>query len=151
MRSFIFILCALFVTACGQSKSEAQITTIDEVIEPVKQAPKSKETEFITLSHVRIIKDPKFKCQGVFEQGGTIQCDTYPNAIVEIDGIRTKADQDGFVILGFDRDAPTQEKILVRVGNESAFGKTFEIAPHTYAVSRIDGLPPSQVSTFTEA
>ena len=151
VRWLLVALFAICLTACGQAKSEAQITTIDEVIEPVKQAPKNKETEFITLSHVRIIKDPKFKCQGVFEQGGTIQCDTYPNAIVEIDGIRTKADQDGFVILGFDRDAPTQEKILVRVGNESAFGKTFEIAPHKYTVSRIDGLPPSQVSTFSDA
>jgi len=149
-----WLLCALFavlLTACGQAESEAQITPVVELPNNAKQSIENEKSEVITLKHVRILKNPKISCQGVFEQGGAVQCNTYPNATVEIGGLKTKSNQDGFVLLGFDRDAPTQEKIVVSYGDNTAFGKTFEITPREYAISRIDGLPPSQVSTFSEA
>ncbi|MCF6220812.1 MAG: M23 family metallopeptidase [Robiginitomaculum sp.] len=117
----------------------------------MKQSIEEQESELITIEYTRILVNPSFECAGFFEQGGAIQCKTYPNAIVEIGGIKTKSDQDGFVMLGFDRDAPAQEKIVVKIGTNMAFGKSFKITPRKYTISRIDGLPPSQVSTFSEA
>ena len=166
----------MFLAACGQAESAAQeqsktaedIQSVDDLLRQVKEdaaktqdVNKAKEYPFpssnreerdtITLTHTRILKKPNIDCAGIFEQGGAVKCKTFPNARVEIGGVKVKADQDGYVILGFDRDAPAQEKIVVHFGENSAFSKTFDIAPRKYTISRIDGLPPSQVSTFTDA
>ncbi len=166
----------MFLAACGQAESEAQeqvtsaaqITSVEELLDEVKKgnvgpaahAADKNKTEQNRQDYRAVLQqiDNKIICTGVFEQGGTVKCKTFPNAIIEISGVKTKADQDGFVIIGFDRDAPVEETVRVHLGRESekhfektSFEKTFEIAPREYAISRIDGLPPSQVSTFTDA
>jgi len=51
----------------------------------------------------------------------------------------------GQLIVGFDRDETTN---FVEYAGERV---TFDLSPRDYDTSRIDGLPPSQVSTFSEA
>ena len=114
----------------------AQVTSVDEV---------GTTDELQTA-----IED--ISCKGVFAQGGAVQCTTFPNAVVEISGVKTRADNDGIVVVGFDRDAPKQETISVTLDDGIKMSDmTLDIAPREYAISRIDGLPPSQVSTFTDA
>jgi murein DD-endopeptidase MepM/ murein hydrolase activator NlpD len=86
----------------------------------------------------------------VYEQGGAAKCKTYPNAIVDIGGVKTKADRDGFVLIGFDRDAPAQEKISVTTDGGRTVFLPLNIAAREYNVQRIDGLPPSQVSNYSK-
>lgn len=93
---------------------------------------------------------PSLKCSGINQQGGLVMCQTRPNARVKIgrtdnDFYFENADENGTFILGFDRDeaATFIEAAGARLD--------FDVEPREYDTSRIDGLPPSQVSTFSEA
>ena len=89
-------------------------------------------------------------CDGIAEQGGAVHCLTRANGKVKIgrskdDFYFEKADDNGEIIIGFDRD----EKYTFIEADHHRID--FKIQPRDYDTSRIDGLPPSQVSTFTEA
>ena len=89
-------------------------------------------------------------CIGVAQQGGAVLCKTTPNAKVKVARSETdfyfeNADENGQIIIGFDRD---EKKNFVEVAGERV---SFDLKPRDYDTSRIDGLPPSQVSTFSEA
>jgi len=123
LLGLFLVLC---LTACGQATSEAQ-----------EQIQGSPYNEVIY-------------CKGIQQQGGAVWCRTHPNSSIEIGGVKVKADSEGQVIIGFDRDAPAFENINV-VTPEGIFTSIqIPIKPREYAVSRIDGLPPSQVSTFSD-
>ena len=96
---------------------------------------------------------PILDCEGVFQQGGALLCQTLPDALIKVGGLDIHADQNGRAIIGLDRDAGAKETLTVYAnGDDLALTKeTFNIAPREYNIQRIDGLPPSQVSTFTEA
>ncbi|WP_409432194.1 M23 family metallopeptidase [Litorimonas sp. RW-G-Af-16] len=92
----------------------------------------------------------KITCTGVAQQGGAVMCQTEPNAKVKIarsekDFYFEKANEFGQLIVGFDRDETSN---FVEIEGERV---SFDFTPRSYDTSRIDGLPPSQVSTFTEA
>ena len=89
-------------------------------------------------------------CHGIPQQGGAVLCQTKPNAKVKVsrggkDFYYEKADGDGQIIVGFDRD---EDKAQIAVGDKTV---EYFFTARDYDTSRIDGLPPSQVSTFTEA
>ena len=89
-------------------------------------------------------------CNGVAQQGGAVLCQTTPNAKVKVarsekDFYFESADENGQIIIGFDRD---ETKNFVEVAGDRV---SFDLKPRDYDTSRIDGLPPSQVSTFSEA
>lgn len=137
LKFWAVIFYTLILAACGQSKSSAQ--------EQKQEAPKS-----IEVMSVQTYADD-ISCVGVFEQGGLVKCTTTPNAIIDSNGIKSKANKDGLVVIGFDRDAPASETISVILEDGVKLGsKDIFLAPRQYAVSRIDGLPPSQVSTFSD-
>jgi len=150
IRWFLSILFVVLLTACGQSESEAQdkqsnVPMRDTILGPEFSYPAT----------------PLIKCNGVFEQGGLVLCKTAPNAKLEIsrseaDKFTATADPNGNYLLGFDRDE-TFSAIRVVAGEipenmaNAPVQASFTFAPREYAISRIDGLPPSQVSTFTDA
>lgn len=120
-----------------------QIETIEDLLEQSRkvtglQMPENADTNEL------------IDCDGVFKQGGAVLCRTYPNKEVDVGGIPTKSDKDGYFIAGFDRDASNSERIKVKTMKNIFVTKDFDIAPREYDVQRIDGLPPSQVSTFTK-
>jgi murein DD-endopeptidase MepM/ murein hydrolase activator NlpD len=85
-------------------------------------------------------------CAGAYAQGGVVVCRTAPGAALFVDGEeRGKADADGWAVLGFDRDAGATAEIVVRDA-QSQFSKTVPIAPRTFSVQRVDGLPPETVT-----
>ncbi|WP_233353559.1 M23 family metallopeptidase [Hellea balneolensis] len=89
-------------------------------------------------------------CHGIPKQGGAVLCRTNPNAKVKIsrggkDFYYENADENGQIIVGFDRD---EDKSQIAVGDKTV---EYFFTARDYDTSRIDGLPPSQVSTFTEA
>lgn len=134
-------MCALLLPACGQGRVEAQ----------EQEQPVVADAEVMAVIVPRKAQE-EISCKGVLEQGGMVRCATFPNAVVEIGGVKTRADKNGIVILGFDRDAPKQETVSVtREDGVKTPSLVLNITPREYAISRIDGLPPSQVSTFSDA
>lgn len=103
-------------------------------------------------------------CTGIVAQGGLVNCLTLPNAKVKIgrsadDFYYESADDAGRIVVGFDRDetktliqALPTDKTIAEFGSLPASQiVSFDLPKREYDTSRIDGLPPSQVSTFTEA
>ncbi|MBL4870910.1 MAG: M23 family metallopeptidase, partial [Robiginitomaculum sp.] len=127
---FVFLF---FLAACGQVESSAQITHID--------------TPFVEIVKT---SDLHLNCQGVFEQGGMVICKTLPFANIHVGDMKAKADGHGLVVFGFDRDSDTAVTIKSSSGDITA-EQTFKITPRKYTISRIDGLPPSQVSNYSKA
>lgn len=92
---------------------------------------------------------PAITCQGVAKQGGMMLCQTEPNATVIIgrsdtDTYPQQADENGLIIVGFDRDEPDN---FIQVGEQRI---SFDLDARDYDISRIDGLPSNMVSEYSE-
>lgn len=92
---------------------------------------------------------PAITCQGVAKQGGMMLCQTEPNATViigrsETDTYPQQADENGLIIVGFDRDEPDN---FIQVGEQRI---SFDLDARDYDISRIDGLPSNMVSEYSE-
>lgn len=144
------IVSLIFLLACHQGRSQEAVPQTEglkgpslasavPVSQKTHQTKKPPDDEAVSIS-----------CTGVLEQGGAVECRTFPNAVITIDGVHTRANKDGLVLIGFDRDAPKFETLKIKTGT-GQFVKTLPIKSRTYHEQRIDGLPPSQVSTFTKA
>ena len=141
---------AISGSACAQENTEqpkAKITSADELFEALKKdggVPSHGSHNQPRLPVLAI------SCTGLAQQGGAVLCKTAPNAKVKVarsekDFYFENADENGQIIIGFDRD---ETKNFVEAAGERV---SFDLKPRDYDTSRIDGLPPSQVSTFTEA
>jgi murein DD-endopeptidase MepM/ murein hydrolase activator NlpD len=86
-------------------------------------------------------------CDGHFIQGGFVVCKAAPGAQIFADGADMgRADANGEAVVGFDRDAPATTRIEVRKGARVLAGSDFAVAPQTYVVQRVDGLPQDTVT-----
>lgn len=81
---------------------------------------------------------------GPLRQGGAILGRTAPGADVLVDGrLLTRASRSGLFLVGLDRDAPARTVVSTPATGQSA---SFAIAPVTYDVQHVDGLPPETVT-----
>ena len=151
MRTAVLIGLTLFLplTACGQDvqteTSEVELRTAQSEI---SINPKLKPT--LAKTEAPHTTPKQISCFGVAQQGGRVLCQTAPHQKVKIarsdkDFYFESADENGQLIVGFDRDEGDN---FIEAEGERI---TFDLAKREYDTSRIDGLPPSQVSTFTEA
>lgn len=135
---------ALFsLSACAQESGQ-------DIAQQKAQAPIMKPVPVSQIEAVPPTEMPDLSCTGVVQQGGAVLCQTEPNAKVKIarsekDFYFETASDDGQIIIGFDRDEGAN--FIESAGQRVSF----DLTPRDYDTSRIDGLPPSQVSTFTDA
>ncbi len=121
-----------------------KISTKDVVARLPECNTRSKQASTFQTPKVALL------CTGVAQQGGAVLCQTTPNAKVKVarsekDFYFENANEDGLIIIGFDRN---EKSNFVEVAGNRV---SFDLKPRDYDTSRIDGLPPSQVSTFSEA
>lgn len=88
-------------------------------------------------------------CEGPLVQGGMAVCQTQPGTLVRLGAASTRADRDGFFVVGFDRDAPAREMVRLWPPDGRYLEQPLEIGARSWQVSRIEGLPPSQVDPHT--
>ena len=168
LATLLLLLLAWPLSACTQEIQETVVvqpksteTLREDISERVQQA--SAEDQIISHKHLRpqininealrrqtLTSDSKISCTGVAQQGGAVLCQSKPNARVKVarsekDFYFENANEDGLIIIGFDRN---EKSNFVEVEGERV---SFDLKPREYDTSRIDGLPPSQVSTFSEA
>ncbi|WP_427452633.1 M23 family metallopeptidase [Litorimonas sp. WD9-15] len=165
MRLVLATLALMLAACAAEPDAEAQITSVDELLENVKDGIPSHSAEEqkrlneyrevlqrkdnIPADHHWNTVDTNLTCQGIVKQGGLVICQTEPNATVEVgrsenDTYTQTAGPDGRILVGFDRDEPNA---FIRVGEQRV---NFEIATREYDTSRIDGLPKNMVSEYTE-
>jgi murein DD-endopeptidase MepM/ murein hydrolase activator NlpD len=83
---------------------------------------------------------------GEFVQGGLVRGKVAPDTVVWLDGRSLRVTADGWFVFGFGRDAPASAELLTRAPNREERRHILQIAPRTYRVQRIDGLPPRKVT-----
>lgn len=158
MRSVLVFTLAFMtsVSACGQEKDSLQKASTTqnsqtELIGLQAAAPAQIKGQITRVESVsNHIQTQHVECEGVPEQGGAVKCLTAPNAKVKLgrsedDFYYEQADENGEIIIGFDRD---ETRAIISVADNVI---EYNFTPRDYKISRIDGLPPSQVSSFNEA
>ncbi len=153
MRAFwLSLLFALPVSACGQAQNSADIPEpqvkraqiAEPIAEPVKTqpvAPAAPQAQSKTIG-----------CDGIIAQGGAVLCHTLPNQRVKIgrsakDFYYEQADENGKILIGFDRD---EKRALIDLGLGDQYKYDFKFEAREYDVSNVKGLPPSQVGNYTK-
>ena len=84
---------------------------------------------------------------GVRSQGGALIGRAAPRAMVSLDGQSVgPASASGLFVIGFDRDAPPQAILGLQQPGAVVLSSTLAIAPVSYDVQTISGLPEDQVA-----
>ena len=83
---------------------------------------------------------------GKLEQGGLAVGQAPPGAVVTLDGKPVPTDAQGRFVLGFGRDAAPQADLSVAGRHQS-----LAVAPRTWQIQRIDGLPQAKVTPDPKA
>jgi len=89
------------------------------------------------------------RCEGAVRQGGVAFCQTTPGSRIQLGQAATESDEDGLFVVGFDRDAPPLEVALVWLPDGEVVEHAFSVEQRDYSISRIDGLPPEQVDSYS--
>ena len=87
---------------------------------------------------------------GAFVQGGLVIGRTQPGSNVTLDGEAVAVAADGAFVFGFARDAKPKAEVVVSSPDGLRETQTLTIAPQTYQVQRIDGLPARKVTPKPE-
>ena len=159
------LMVAALTAACGAQTVEQAVENSTETLsnEEMNVVPGIRETLSDSIEsqdvvievnshHPEFSFDPsRFDCTGVAKQGGALLCQTTPLANVKTGRSATRADAFGNVIIGFDRDAVKNTKVTITHAGGETTTHPITVEPRQYKEQRIDGLPPSQVSTYSEA
>ncbi len=142
----IAILIAL--SACVAEPKQAEAKPPEEVVPTLK--PNLRTQPRAEILPAPLPQVSPIHCEGIAQQGGAVLCHTVPNAKVKIgrsqsDFYFESADDQGRLLVGFDRD---EKDNYVEFGGRRI---NFDMDQREWDISRIDGLPPSQVSSFNEA
>ncbi len=84
--------------------------------------------------------------EGRREQGGMMLGRVAPGSTVTLDGRAVRLAPDGRFVIGFGRDHGPEATLVVRAPDGAVTRTAIAVAPRTYEVQRIDGLPPAQVT-----
>lgn len=89
--------------------------------------------------------DAPIRCAGEHRQGAVLVCRTVPGAEVTLGDITERADGEGWIVMGHDRDAPARKTFRVRHA-DGVWVTRIEVEAREYEIQRIDGLPPAMVT-----
>jgi murein DD-endopeptidase MepM/ murein hydrolase activator NlpD len=89
--------------------------------------------------------------RGEWRQGEMILGRVGPGITVTFNGRPLRLSGDGEFVLGLDRDEPAKAELAFTLPGGAIERRHYAVAPRTYDVQRIDGLPPAQVTPPPEA
>lgn len=84
--------------------------------------------------------------KGDFSQGGMVVGMAQPGITLKLGDRNVPVAKDGRFVFGFGRDEPAAAKLTVSHAGGQSESITLKVAPQTYDIQRIDGLPPAQVT-----
>jgi murein DD-endopeptidase MepM/ murein hydrolase activator NlpD len=97
------------------------------------------------ITDTRVVEDAApsdpIRCSGVHRQGGALICRTEPGAAVTLGDITVTADDEGWVVIGHDRDAAPQTVLRVVRADGSVHEETVTVEQREYQIQRIEGTP----------
>lgn len=84
--------------------------------------------------------------EGRFMQGGLVTGRAPPGTRVTLDGEAVPVRVDGRFLIGFGRDAAARSVLEAALPDGRRVTQRIEVAPQTYRIQRIDGLPETMVT-----
>jgi murein DD-endopeptidase MepM/ murein hydrolase activator NlpD len=84
--------------------------------------------------------------KGEWRQGNVIFGRAAPGSTVSFNGRPVQVSADGRFLIGLDRDEPPKAQLTIARAGVATDRRELEVAPRTYDVQRIDGLPPDKVT-----
>jgi murein DD-endopeptidase MepM/ murein hydrolase activator NlpD len=88
---------------------------------------------------------------GTARQGGLLVGTAPQGAAVSVAGKRVRVSASGRFLVGFGRNAPKSVEVSARLPGGKAISCTVGVAPQTYKIQKIDGLPTRQVTPDPKA
>ncbi len=89
---------------------------------------------------------PGLSWTGDFSQGGLVVGMAQPGIALKLNGRDVPVAKDGRFVFGFGRDEPASAAFTIHHRGGQSEAIQLAIAPQTYDIQRIDGLPPAQVT-----
>lgn len=133
-------LAALVLAACAAAEAPAQPETAPPVAAPAPEQTHPRH------EHEPDPRPLSIACAGALTQGGVALCRVTPGAEVRLnDEVVGRGDENGWVVIGFNRESPATVRVEVREGANSV-SNDLTIAPREFDIQRIDGLPPQTVT-----
>jgi murein DD-endopeptidase MepM/ murein hydrolase activator NlpD len=130
-------IAALILAACAAAEAPAPQEAPSAAPTAALPAPAPPPTAPATY---------EFACAGALTQGGVALCRAAPGAQIFIAGEAAgRADENGWAVIGFNREAPQTLRVEARHGGRVE-ATTLAIAPRQFDVQRVDGLPPQTVT-----
>ena len=93
---------------------------------------------------------PPLQLKGRFEQGALIFGQTAPGVAVQVDARKLRVASDGRFVFGLDRDAADEVTLVLTAPDGAPSTLRYPIARRSYAIQRLNGLPPKQVNPDPE-
>lgn len=142
MRVLAGLIALVFAAACSAaSVPEAQSQTPAPI--ETQAPPQATHPDHEMREPIRPLS---LRCAGALVQGGTALCRTEPGDELYLgDEMVGRADADGWVVIGFPREAPGTIEVTSRRGSQTV-SNTLTIAPREFDIQRVDGLPPQTVT-----
>lgn len=129
------LLAALLLAACAAAEAPAQPEPAAPIVETPAAQPAPPPPASLTLA-----------CAGAFTQGGVALCRTLPGAAMFVDGVASgQADAQGWAVIGFNREHPSEGRVEARAGGDHA-AQSYPVAARTFDIQRVDGLPQQTVT-----
>lgn len=84
--------------------------------------------------------------EGRYMQGGLVVGHTEPGVQVRLDEIDVRVSEQGYFVLGFDRDHAAESRLRLTYPDGHSEEQTLKIARREYNIQRIDNLPDRKVT-----
>jgi hypothetical protein len=86
-------------------------------------------------------------CAGALTQGGVALCRTLPGASIAVDGVASgEADAQGWAVIGFNREHGPEARVVASAPTRPDVEQRYAIAPRSFDIQRVDGLPQQTVT-----
>jgi murein DD-endopeptidase MepM/ murein hydrolase activator NlpD len=86
-------------------------------------------------------------CAGALTQGGVALCRTLPGASIAVDGVASgEADAQGWAVIGFNREHGPEARVVASAPTRPDAEQRYAIAPRSFDIQRVDGLPQQTVT-----
>ncbi|MEC7285974.1 MAG: M23 family metallopeptidase, partial [Pseudomonadota bacterium] len=87
---------------------------------------------------------------GKFTQGALLRGQAPAGAKVTLNGETVQTNKDGKFVVGFEREAPLQQTLVVKLDNGQKWQRDITLEKREYNIQRIDGLKQNMVSPPAE-
>lgn len=146
MTSRILLICAaiLVSTSCAANQPPPSMNPARIITDP--DLPKPVEEEALPATP----QQRTYLYKGEPAQAALTFWKTEAGSDVFLDGKLVPVDREGHFAIGFGRDHEGDAELRIIYPDGTSLVETIAVADREFPISRIDGLPPSKVNTFTD-